>query len=244
MPTKTKTKPKKLREQGSRSAPQTKSPTKKVTKKSHSEDDEDDIYTRTKKQIDRGRGGAEFYKIAAERTVIRIFPYEDEQGEEHLFLPQKQHWLKRPEEVRIPCPGRGCALCALKDDLDEDSWGKVKASTQYLVNCVVREGGENRQVVCRLPKTVVEGYDPDKGMIDLMESRLKVCDYEKGYDFIIRRSKKGKGPIRYTVHLDENGPKPIGMEVKPVDLSRFQLTDIKDVELDAAAESVKKAYLR
>jgi hypothetical protein len=230
MATKTKVKPKK-------------SPTRKASKP-RQDDDEDDIYTRTKKQIDRGRGGAEFYKIAAERTVIRIFPYEDEQGQEQLFLPQKQHWLKQPEEVRIPCPGKGCALCALKDDLDEDAWYKVKASTQYLVNAVVREGGEDRQVVCRLPKTVVEGRDPNPGMIDLMESRLKVCDHQKGYDFIIRRSKKGKGPINYTVHLDENGPKPIGMEVKPVDLTRFQLTDIKDVELDAAAEKVKKAYLR
>jgi hypothetical protein len=231
MATKTKVKPKK-------------SPTKKVSKKSHGADDEDDIYTRTKRQIDSNRGGAEFYKIAAERTVIRIFPFKDEQGEEQMFLPQKQHWLKRPEEVRIPCPGRGCALCALRDDLDEDSWAKVKASTQYLVNAVVREGGENRQVIVRLPKTVVEGRDPNPGMIDLMEPRLKVCDYERGYDFIIRRSAKGRGPINYVVKLDENGPKPIGMEVKPVDLTRFQLTDIKDVELDAAAEKVKKAYLR
>ena len=230
MATKTKTKPKK-------------SPTKKASKPRH-DDDEDDIYTRTRKQIDSTRGGAEFYKIAAERTVIRIFPFEDEQGEERLFLPQKQHWLKRPEEVRIPCPGRGCALCALKDDLDEDSWNKVKASTQYMVNAVVREGGEDRQVIARLPKTVVEGYKLDKGIIDLMEPRLKVCDLEKGYDFIIRRSKQGKGPIQYKVHLDENGPKPIGVEVKPVDLTRFQLQDIKDVELEAAAEKVSKAYQR
>ena len=211
----------------------------------HEDEGEDDIYTRTKRQIDSARGGAEFYKLQASETVLRPIPYTDEGGRKQLMVRQTTHWLSQPEEMRVPCPGyKDCALCQLRDEIDtkEDSksnpWNTVRPRMQYLVNAVVK--GEPTSVVIRLPKTVAEE------MTQLMDSRLDVCNLKSGRNFIIYRRQAGKSPVKYTVHLDQTGPSAVdaGVKIKAVDLTRFVQAPPDAAELDLVAKKVLKAYER
>lgn len=191
---------------------------------------------RKKQEAAKRSQAGDFWKPADGRNVIRPFTFEHK-GEKELFVTQTLHWaldgnLKGKENVA--CSGDDCPICALKEELSDKDWQKIRPQTKYLMNCVVR--GENKQVIAQLPKkcytqilSYVTGEDPD--VVDCL-------DHKKGCDFKIARQGEGL-ETQYTV-IPMGTASPIGVDVKPVDLYERLKKPPTDEQMEQYAEAIKQ----
>lgn len=180
------------------------------------------IYDRLRKESDTqkrgGRGGGEFWQPSKGRSTVRVFTFEVD-GEEELFVEDVRHWQIEEGNIasNTACGGEDCPLCALKQEVDDKIWKKISPRRKYLFNAVVRDhpDGGDKQVIMRL------GVKAKTQLIDLLgdpdfEGAL---DPQKGRDFKITRSGEGLQTSYLVVPMTNKSP--IGVDVKPVDLTKI-----------------------
>jgi len=212
-------------------------PVKKIAHRSKSAIN-GDIYSRLKTQSKEARSGSMFFKVPeGEKSKLRPFSFMHA-GVEQLFINIRRHFNLGGDVSTCTCPGEeNCPICALKDEVSERLWqgsrgqGGLKPSNKYLVNAVLR-GAEDKQVIWELPKTVFASIGET---VEANESTT-AFDHKKGIDWVVSRATE-KGFTRYKVNPITQ-PRPIGMEVKPVDLIAFQPAPLSDSELSDIAVQI------
>lgn len=173
----------------------------------------------------RGTGGGDLWRAQDGKSVIRVFTFITEGGEEMLFVEQLTHFNVIPGNPKtpVPCPrvfDEECAICKLKGELSSKQWDKVKASRAFLYNAVVRSArGEDSQVVAQLKATV---HDEIQDFVSSEDPDIRIKNFlhpSKGRDIKIMRSGKGFD-TEYKV-VPSRKPSAIGMDVTPSDLTKF-----------------------
>lgn len=156
------------------------------------------IYDKLKKQYDASNSGSRNFRFPEGKTTIRLVPFEHD-GEEEVFVEEVWHYGVMPGGGgRIACLGHSCPFCELRDQMDDQTWLRVRPSQAYLANAVVRgfNGGDDQCVVVQMPKTV---YNELVEYITGGEYK-DVLDPKRGRDFHITRTGQ-KMKTRYKVHV-------------------------------------------
>lgn len=168
------------------------------------------VYDGLKRELrgSRSGGNSEFWRFKDDGDeTMRFLTFEDEGGNTQFCVRQAKHWncgTKAP----INCPDEEgeCPICGMEADLEEagiwsgNGMNGVKPNLQLLCHAVIREAdkGKDKQVVAQVPLSVGKGIskyiDPDSKVFI-----PNFFDLKKGYDVIVTREQKGKGPVKYTV---------------------------------------------
>lgn len=187
-----------------------------------------DIYSRMRDEAKGNRGGnrRDFWKPAVgSKAVIRLLPFTDEDGIDHVAVPVARHWGLEDDEGRetmAVCGGDECPICDLRHVMDKDEFKRINAQTKYLVNCVVRSHVDNDDKDTALVAELT--YGTYQQMVEYMVPDGKFhkpncLDLNKGYDFSIVGKKTGK-KTEYVVKISEKS-RPVGMKVEPEDLTKI-----------------------
>lgn len=211
-----------------------------------SKDAQKDFINRQRKELENAKrqgGGGDFWSAKVPRSVIRIFQFEHK-GRMELFVQETRHWqIDGNPKSSVGCGGQSCPICALKDDVDKDFWGKIRPQSTFLVNAVVRgigDGNTDKQVVASLKKTAytqLMAYVTGEEELDDMGPG-DCLDHRKGMDFRLSRSGQGFD-TKYTV-VPMPKATPIGVNVVPANLFDKVKAAPSDDELQKIADAIRE----
>ena len=166
------------------------------------------------------------------RSRVRLVPFLDGNGLRHMFVTIASHWRGDPQNENRPvkCIGTECPICALREELSEETWKKISPRRQFLFCGVVRglgDDGEDKFAICQFGTKIKEEIlSFSEG-----EERIKnIFHPTKGRDFVIKRT----GERLTTKYLCRPMPDPseIGMEVDPPNLFDKRGRDPDDETLE------------
>jgi hypothetical protein len=235
----TKKKVKKTTNRGKKAAKK-KSGTRTVLK---GKKDVDKFYDNLRTTQSKGKRRGQFYAFQPGTTIARPVPFQHD-GSDHLFAPNRKHFLVKGEEpVLCPKGDDPDAKCAICDAVDS---GSQKASSKgWIAHFVIVEEprGANQVdpgtlVIANCCKTIMDEVtdfilDPDKKYAKKGIKNALEHDIE-----IVRGKNRKTGFVEYTLSIVRKKGKPVDVGT-PRDLIRTWEEGLKDEsELEEIASNL------
>lgn len=179
-----------------------------------------------KEELDAS-GGAEMFKLAVGRNVLRILP--PPVGQRSPFKTVYQHFIELPGNKKSFICARleakkPCAICKKIDELkaspskaDREAGDDMFARRRVFVNVIDRKNHDKGPMVMAVGKQVHEQ------LLALRDEETggDYCHPEEGFDVIIERTGTGKNDTKYKVFLSRKSS-PLAGDKDDPDYEKMQ----------------------
>lgn len=173
------------------------------------------------KEESESTGGAEMFKLAVGRNVLRILP--PPVGSKSPFKTVYQHFVELPGNRKSFICARleakkPCVICKKIEELkastskaDREAADDLYARRRIFVNVIDRKNPEKGPMVMAIGKQVHEQ------LLALRDEETggDYCDPEEGFDVIIERTGTGKNDTKYKVFLTRKSSPLAGSKDDP-----------------------------